>query len=76
MAPKEVWISDRRLYLTADGQVVGASDPRKHRLLVPAGGALPLVEAQRLGLVADAAPPAPQGKPAPKNKAKTAPEGK
>ena len=43
-----VWISDRRLYLNAAGQVVEAGAPDRVSLLVAAGGRLPLADAERL----------------------------
>lgn len=74
--PVAVWTSDRRIYLTRDGQVVEHSDPRKATLLVPAGGSLPLARAVALGLSPEPEPkakpttPANKARPAPTNKAK------
>ena len=50
-ANEPLWLSSERLYLTAEGQVVGDKDPRKLTLLVAAGNSLPMAEAKRLGLV-------------------------
>ena len=52
--PGARWTADRRLYLSQDGQVVEASDPRRHALLVGQGGSIPLEQARALGLVAEA----------------------
>lgn len=46
-----VYTSPRRLYLTADGKVVGHDSPDKQTLLVAEGGTLPLADAERYGLV-------------------------
>jgi len=76
---KAQWTSPRRLYLTADGAVVEATDPRKRTLLVAAHGSMLLAEAERLGLVDPPAPPAPvvvpdpPPTPAPAGKALAAP---
>lgn len=48
---KALWISDRRLYLTKDGKVVGDKDPNKLTLLVAAGGSIPLADAKGYGLL-------------------------
>ncbi len=81
MAARNIWTSDRRLYLDAAGKVVEADDPTRATLLVNAGGAIPIERAEALGLVnAPAAEPqpAPEGEKAkakaPANKAKSAPE--
>lgn len=51
------WVSDSRLYLDKDGNVVAENDPAKLTLLVAKGGSLPFATAQRYGLtVADTAP--------------------
>lgn len=72
--PKAMWTSDRRLFLTADGRAVEASDPTKARLLVSAGGQIPLAQAEALGLVAPAAPAEPKARgKAPANKLRAAP---
>lgn len=44
------WVSPARLYLTADGRVVGEGDPEAAYLLVPEGGVLTDEEAERYGL--------------------------
>lgn len=68
-----VWVADRRLYLDEAGNVVEANDPTRRSLLVPAGGSIPLADAERYGLVSREEKAAP-AKP---NKAKTkAPENK
>lgn len=67
------WTADRRLYLDKAGAVVEANDPTRARLLVPAGGTLPIARARALGLVVEPAAEEPKGKPAPANKAKTPP---
>lgn len=46
-----MWISPRRLYLDADGSVVGHDNPAKLSLLVREGGELPMADAVRYGLV-------------------------
>ena len=56
---KAMWTSPDRLYLDKSGNVVGAKDPNRVKLLVAAGGQLPLEDAKRYGLVeggADSAP--------------------
>jgi hypothetical protein len=68
------WTANRRIYLDQHGRAVEADDPARASLLVPAGGTLPLERARALGLVADPEPPAPAGKPSPKNKLKAAPD--
>jgi hypothetical protein len=80
MAPRNIWTSDRRLYLDRAGRVVEADDPTRATLLVPAGGTLPYARAEALGLIvaptpAEEAPPV-AGKPTPKNKAKVVAENK
>jgi hypothetical protein len=52
---KTHYISDRRLYLDADGNVVEAGDPAAATLLVGEGGNLPLARAEELGLVGEKA---------------------
>lgn len=49
-----IWVSDRRLYLDAGGQVVEEGDPTRASLLVPVGGKLPMARALELGLVKEA----------------------
>lgn len=44
------WISDRRIYLTADDRVVEEGDPAATTLLVGVGGQLSDVDAKRYGL--------------------------
>lgn len=46
-----MWTSDRRLYLNAEGKAVEADDPTRIKLLVAAGGSIPLADAERYGLV-------------------------
>lgn len=50
-ADRGTFTADRRLYLDADGRVVEHDDPSKARLLVPAGGTLPMKRARELGLL-------------------------
>lgn len=58
-----VWTADRRLYLNDKGEVVEADDPARVSLLVATGGTIPMVDAERYGLLTS--------KPAPSaNKAK------
>lgn len=45
--------SDKRLLLTADGKIVGPDDPKGVTLLVAEGGELPYPEAIKYGLVPD-----------------------
>jgi len=45
------WTADKRYYLSADGRVVEEDDPEAHTLLVGEGGAMPLADAERYGLV-------------------------
>lgn len=70
-----LWTSDRRIYLDADGKAVEADDPTRQRLLVAQGGTIPLADAERLGLV-EVTPAVVKAKAAPSNKAKAAPENK
>ena len=51
--PGAMYKSDKRLLLTADGQVVGPDDPRGVSLLVAEGGEIPYPDAIKYGLVAD-----------------------
>lgn len=53
---KGVFVSDRRLYLDALGNVVETNNPAKRTLLVAAGCTLPLETARKYGLVKDAEP--------------------
>lgn len=47
-----MWISDRRLFLTADkGRVVEDGDVEARFLLVGQGGELPMAQAERYGLL-------------------------
>lgn len=46
-----MYTADRRLYLDNEGKVCEASSSRRARLLVPAGGQIPMEQAERLGLV-------------------------
>lgn len=48
---KHDFVSDKRLYLDADGNVVNERDSRRVRLLVGAGGSMPRADAERYGLV-------------------------
>lgn len=67
--------SEKRLYLTADKtRVVEEGDPAAASLLINAGGELDDATAERYGL--QSGPQAEKGKPAPANKALTAPETK
>lgn len=45
------FVSDERLYLDKDNNVVGGDDPSKASLLVAEGGVLPLATAKQYGLV-------------------------
>lgn len=45
--------SDKRLLLTADGQIVGPDDPKGVTLLVAEGGEIPYPDAIKYGLVPD-----------------------
>lgn len=68
---KNLWTSNRRLYLTKDGRVVEADDPARATLLVPIGGTILLADAERYGLIT---PPEPVKAKAPAaNKAKAGP---
>ena len=79
-----LWTSDRRIYLNAEGKAVEADDPTKQSLLVAQGGTIPLADAEKYGLVtvtpAQVTTVAPasseKAKAAPTNKAKAAPENK
>ena len=46
-----LYVSDVRLGLTVEGDVVSAEDTRSVRLLVGVGGSLPIAEAERYGLL-------------------------
>jgi hypothetical protein len=48
---KNDFVSDKRLYLDKDGNVVEEKDPNRLTLLVAAGGRLPMEQAQKYGLV-------------------------
>lgn len=50
-ALQTTFASSERLYLTKEGEVVGADDSRRVELLVKAGGTLPAARAVELGLV-------------------------
>jgi hypothetical protein len=50
--PVAFWTAPERLYLTADGKVVGHADPRKATLLIAAGCEMPMEDAIRYGLPA------------------------
>jgi hypothetical protein len=45
-----MYVSDKRLLLTADGEVVEGDDPRGVKLLVAEGGSLPDADAEKHGL--------------------------
>lgn len=67
-----MWTSDRRLYLNAEGEAVEADDPTRIKLLVAAGGSIPLADAERYGLVTvtpAVVTPAEKAKEKPANKA-------
>lgn len=67
------FVSDRRLYLDADGNVVEATDPTKTTLLVGVGGKLTEDQARQYGLLGDEDE---KGKAPADNKAKAAPSNK
>lgn len=68
-----MWVSDKRLYLDADGNVVEATDPTKATLLVAEGGKLTEDQARQYGLLGDEDA---KGKAPTDNKAKVAPANK
>lgn len=45
--------SAERVYVDRDGNRVDAKDPKRHKLLVAAGGQLPMEDARKAGLVKD-----------------------
>jgi hypothetical protein len=51
MANKNNYVSNERLYLDKDGNVVDEKDPNKHSLLVVKGGSLSMEEAEKYGLL-------------------------
>lgn len=53
---KGVWVSDRRLYLDASGNVVEGKGANRVSLLVAAGGTLPMETARKYGLVVNTSP--------------------
>jgi len=55
-----MYVSPERICVTADGVICDEQDPRAVRLLVGKGGSIPATEAARYGLIADAAPEAPE----------------
>lgn len=60
------YISDVRICLTEDGQLVDQDDPRAVRLLVGAGSAIPVSVAAGYGLIREAGNPAEEaGRPTP-----------
>lgn len=63
MADKS-YIAKERLYLDADGNVVGADDPNRATLLVGKGGTLTAEQAAKYGLTGEKAPAA-EAAPAP-----------
>jgi hypothetical protein len=66
-----MYVSDRRLYVTADREcLVEEGDPKARFLLVAEGGELSMEEARRYGLVKDEAAPAGKSVPKPKDKAR------
>lgn len=70
----EMWTSDRRLYLTPDGQV-SEQPVSGGTLLVPVGGELPNAEAERYGLLGEKAATAPLANKGRKGKQDKAAEG-
>jgi hypothetical protein len=50
MNNKNDFVSDKRLYLDKDGNVVGDKDPNKFKLLVNVGGSLSAEDAAKYGL--------------------------
>ncbi len=46
------WVSPERICVSADDEVVACDDTRAVRLLVGAGGSIPVSEAEQYGLVA------------------------
>lgn len=63
--PQNVWVSDRRLWLTADeSEAVEDGDPRARYLLCGGAGAtLPKAQAEALGLVKAPVEPVPDPEP-------------
>lgn len=49
-----MYVSDQRLCVSAEGELVAEDDARAVRLLVGAGGSIPAREAAAYGLIADA----------------------
>lgn len=47
------YVSDHRICVSADGELVECTDPSAVRLLVGEGGSIPRAEAERYGLIAD-----------------------
>lgn len=56
-ANKNDYISDKRLYMDKDGNLVDEKDPARHTLVVAAGGSIPRERAVELGLVGEEAAP-------------------
>lgn len=50
MPNKNDFVSDKRLYLDADGNVVAADNPKRAKLLVAEGGVLSQEQAEKYGL--------------------------
>ncbi len=67
-----MWTADRRLCLTEDGRLVAEDNPAARWLWCTPGMQVPLVDARRLGAVADEAP-GPEQAAEPKAKADPAP---
>jgi hypothetical protein len=66
-----LYTSDRRLYLNAEGKVVEADDPTRVSLLVNAGGTIPMADAEKYGLTNPIAPAPAKARAPEANKAKT-----
>jgi hypothetical protein len=56
MANKNDFVSDKRLYLDKNGNVVGEKDKNKLTLLVSEGGSIPFETAEKYGLNKAVAP--------------------
>lgn len=67
------WIAPERLYLTADNRVVTGHGPERVKLLVAAGGRLPMTVALAYGLVVPDPPPVVESDPGPAAKEVPAP---
>ena len=74
--PQDLWVADRRLWLTADkSKAVEDGDPRAAFLLCTPGRSIPRPQAEALGLVKPPVVPKPEVKEAekPADKAQTKP---